>query len=346
MANEETPFIPYEELTRKQKLDVDSQYPGRREEAALRGWGLDRLVFDPKMSVRLATAMAGYGFDRLISDPYEIIQRIIDRDLEASGLTIEEWIDQNPDKCALNENKPAPKHEIHDKELLAEYQAVMVDICRSLGAEPKVDIGDPTYYQEVIENEVSELREPSLKNAIVLKQTHDDALLFTGNNVEPFVVALGYDPERKDWSAGTYYADLRQAVCDFDKQFGTLGYSYNLSLDDLYPLLEEKGFEPTHENARALMLNTNDFEGVSEYINESLTRLFDDEIDSCEEVLERSAGKTMPEKSFHVRSVDEIKAQQQSHKPQGINPKDDLAMGREATSQFSQDHNHNIGRSR
>lgn len=192
-----------------------------------------------------------------------------------------------------------------DAELLAEYQAVMVDICRSLGAEPRVDIGDPSYYQEVIDNAIARMRTPSLKNAVVLKQAGDDALLFTGNNVEPFVVALGYNPERKDWSAGTYYPDLRQAVCDFDKQFGTLGYSYNLSLDDLYPLLEEKGFEPTHENVRALMLNTNDFEDVSEYINESLTRLFDDEIDSCEEVLVRSAAKTMPEKSFHVRSVEE-----------------------------------------
>ena len=195
---------------------------------------------------------------------------------------------------------------LKDAELLAEYQAVMVDICRSLGAEPRVDISDPTYYQELIDNAVAGLREPSLKNAVVLKQAGDDALLFTGNNVEPFVVAFGYNPERKDWSAGTYYADLRQAVCEFDKQFGTLGYSYNLSLDDLYPLLEEKGYEPTHENVRALMLNTNDFEDVSEYINESLTRLFDDEIDSCEEILERSAAKTMPEKSFHVRSAEEI----------------------------------------
>lgn len=193
-----------------------------------------------------------------------------------------------------------------DAELLAEYQAVMVDICRSLGAEPRVDIADPTYYQEVIDNAVAGLRTPSLKNAVVLKQAGDDALLFTGNNVEPFVVALGYNPERKDWSAGTYYPDLRQAVCEFDKQFGTLAYSYNLELEDLYPLLEEKGFEPTHENARSLMLNTNDFEDVSEYINENFMMLFDGEIASVEEVLEQSPAKTMPEKSFHTRSAEEI----------------------------------------
>lgn len=345
MANEEVDFIPYAELTPEQKTMVDCTNPDQRFEAALQGWGLDRLAYDLKMSVRLATAVAGYGFDRLISDPNEIIQKHIYHVLGESGLTIEEWVDQNPDKCVLPENKPASKQEVHDKELLAEYQAVMVDICRSLGAEPRVDISDPTYYQELIDNAVAGLREPSLKNAVVLKQAGDDALLFTGNNVEPFVVALGYNPERKDWSAGTYYADLRQAVCDFDKQFGTLGYSYNLSLDDLYPLLEEKGFEPTHENVRALMLNTDDFEGVSEYINENLMMLFDDEISSVEEVLEQSPARTMPEKSFHARSIEEIKAQQQS-KSCSINPKDDLAMGREAAFQHPQDHNHNIGRSR
>ena len=432
MANEEVDFIPYAELTPEQKEMVDSADYRKRETAALIGRGVDRLIYDPSFGVRFRVAMAGYGFDRLISDPEEKIQEYVYEQLEKKGLTIEEWIDQNPDMCALDENKPvqgedryrfeyqlldrlkmdcdyilgaggpsavkylhqgsveaqiSKMRELYDSlpdnakpewltladierydreldrivsdardntesrgipanELLAEYQAVMVDICRSLGAEPRVDISDPTYYQEVIDNAVAELREPSLKNAVVLKQAGDDALLFTGNNVEPFVVALGYDPERKDWSAGTYYTDLHQAVCEFDKQFGTLGYSYNLSLDDLYPLLEEKGFEPTHENVRALMLNTNDFEGVSEYINESLTRLFDDEIDSCEEVLERSATKTMPEKSFHVRSIDEIKAQQQTHKPQGINPKDDIAMGREGVSRSPQNHNHNLGRSR
>ena len=352
MANEEVDFIPYAELTPEQKALVDSSdwvfrryavyqglgydklindpYGAIRSAVAEQDYGHDQLVNDPDAYVRTCVADRGYGLDKLFNDSDPLVRQDVEFYLRGHNLTLEEWIAQNPDKCALDENKPTSKEEVHDKELLAEYQAVMVDICRSLGAEPRVDISDPTYYQEVIDNAVAGLREPSLKNAVVLKQAGDDALLFTGNNVEPFVVALGYDPERKDWSAGTYYSDLRQAVCDFDKQFGTLGYSYNLSLDDLYPLLEEKGFEPTHENVRALMLNTNDFEGVSEYINESLTRLFDDEIDSCEEVLEQSPAKTMPEKSFHVRSVEEIKAQQQSHKPQGINPKDDLAMGREA----------------
>jgi hypothetical protein len=318
-------FVAVEEGLGWDKL-VDDPSWEVRQCVAFRDYGLDQLVDDPDPRVRFAVAKRDFGLDKLIDDPDEDVRLVVackineperfavDPDkfvnvfspFGRKGPTLEEWIALNPDKCALPENKPASKQEVHDKVLLAEYQAVMVDICRSLGAEPKVDISDPTYYQEVIDNAVAGLREPSLKNAVVLKQAGNDALLFTGNNVEPFVVALGYDPERKDWSAGTYYADLRQAVCDFDRQFGTLAYSYNLSLEDLYPLLEEKGFESTHENVRTLMLNTNDFEDVSEYINESLTRLFDDEIDSCEEVLEQSPVKPMPEKSFHARSVEEI----------------------------------------
>ena len=232
----------------------------------------------------------------------------------------------------LEHSRSVFKSDLATKELLAEYQAVLVDLCRDLGVEPRVDIPDPTYYQEVIDNALEELYEPSLKNAVVLKQQGDDALLFTGNNVEPFVVALGYDPENKDWSAGTYYSDLRQATCDFDKQFGALAYNYSLELDDLYPILEEKGFEPTHENARALMLNTNDFEGVSRYINENLMMLLDDEIASVGDVLVRSQAKTMPQKSFHARSTEEIIAQQ-SPKAYDLNPKDDIAQGRNAAMQ-------------
>lgn len=359
-------FIPYAELTPEQKALVDSSdwvfrryavyqglgydklindpYGAIRSAVAEQDYGHDRLVNDPDAYVRTCVADRGYGLDKLFNDSDPLVRQDVEFYLRGHNLTLTEWIDQNPDKCVLPENKHASKQEVHDKELLAEYQAVMVDICRSLGVEPRVDIGDPTYYQEVIDNAVAGLREPSLKNAVVLKQAGDDALLFTGNNVKPFVVALGYNPERKDWSAGTYYSDLRQAVCDFDKQFGTLGYSYNLSLEDLYPLLEEKGFEPTHENVRALMLNTNDFEGVSEYINENLMMLFDGEISSVEEVLEQSPARTMPEKSFHARSIEEIKAQQQS-KSCSINPKDDLAQARAATSPCMRNHVQNPTRS-
>lgn len=200
-----------------------------------------------------------------------------------------------------------------DAELLAEYQAVMVDICRSLGAEPRVDIADPTYYQEVIDNAVAGLREPSLKNSVVLKQHEDTALLFTGNNVEPFVIASGYDPDSKDWNYGTYYSSLHEAICDYDKEFGNLAYSYTLTHEDLYPILEKKGYEPTPYLAQVLMNATDDFSGVSEYINENLMMLFDGEINPNPDMLSKpkhpaveQQPQRMPEKSFHTRSAEEI----------------------------------------
>lgn len=200
-----------------------------------------------------------------------------------------------------------------DAELLAEYQAVMVDICRSLGAEPRMDISDPTYYQEVIDNAVAGLRTPSLKNSVVLKQHEDTALLFTGDNVEPFVIADGYDPDSRDWNYGTYYSSLHEAVCDYDKECGNLAYSYTLTHEDLYPILEKKGYEPTPYLAQVLMNATDDFSGVSEYINENLMMLFDGEISPNPDMLSKpkhpdveQQPQRMPEKSFHTRSAEEI----------------------------------------
>ena len=238
------------------------------------------------------------------------------------------------------------------EELLAEYQAVMVDICRALGTDPKVDISDPAY-RESIFSAIASLREPSLKNAAVLKQHEDTALLFTGDNVEPFIIVDGYDPDSKDWNYGTYYSSLHEAICDYDKEFGNLAYSYTLTHEDLYPILEKKGYEPTPYLAQVLINATDDFSGVSEYINENLMMLFDGEINPNPDMLSKpkhpeveQQPQRTSEKSFHAHSIEEIKAQQQSHKPQSINPKDDLAMGREAASQSPQDHNLNIGRSR
>ena len=356
MANEKVDFIPYAKLTTAQKAMVDSPSEENRAMCAMVDLGLDKLIddesswvrrevarkgFRPQVmigdkdwTVRLAVSDQDYGLDKLINDPSEDVRTNVIRNLEDKGLTIEEWIALYPDRCALPENQPVSKLEVHTNELLAEYQAVMVDICRSLGVEPRVDIADPTYYQEVIDNAVAGLREPSLKNAAVLKQSDDNALLFTGSNVEPFVIVSGYDPEKKDWSAGSYYSDLRDAVRNFDQQCGTLAYSYNLDHEDLYPLLEERGFEPTPENVRTLMLESDDFSGLSYYLNENLTSLLDGDIGSCEEVLEQSPAKTMPEKSFHARCVEQIKAQQQS-KSCNINPKNDLAQAKSAIDQTS-----------
>lgn len=44
------------------------------------------------------------------------------------------------------------------KELLSEYQAEMVHICRELGIDPNVQMIDPTYYTDLIIEAIDNLK--------------------------------------------------------------------------------------------------------------------------------------------------------------------------------------------
>lgn len=95
-------FIPYAELTPEQKAVVDSEDYLTRAEAALNGLGLDKLVDDLFPYVRKSVAYYKFGLDKLFFDSEWDVRECAERSL--SGLTVEEWIAQNPDKCALPEN--------------------------------------------------------------------------------------------------------------------------------------------------------------------------------------------------------------------------------------------------
>ena len=85
-----------------------------REEVALHGYGLDRLIDDESLTVRAAVAYSGYGLDKLATDPHGEVREAVDEALWDNDLTLEEWIAQNPDKCALPENRlhhKTPKRE-------------------------------------------------------------------------------------------------------------------------------------------------------------------------------------------------------------------------------------------
>lgn len=126
----ETEFIPYDELTAEQRAIVDSELPedhplwldsfedpyeraceyyghswSQRCEAVERGWAWDELVFDGVDNVRASVASMGYGLDILWGDESDLVCEAVDNYLLEHSLTIAEWIDQNPDKCALLENK-------------------------------------------------------------------------------------------------------------------------------------------------------------------------------------------------------------------------------------------------
>ena len=77
-----------------------------RREVAEHGYGLDILVNDENYWVRQSVANQGYGLDKLINDKdYSVRGGAVTSYLRKHNLTLEQWIEQNPDKCALDQNK-------------------------------------------------------------------------------------------------------------------------------------------------------------------------------------------------------------------------------------------------
>lgn len=146
-------FIPYAELTPEQKELVDSEDYLTRAEAALNGLGLDKLVDDLFPYVRKSVAYYEFGLDKLFFDSEWDVRECAERIL--SGLTIEEWITQNPDRCALPENQLAGNSErefIPYAELTPEQKALVdsvdqdirfVAVDEGLGWDKLVDDPDP-----------------------------------------------------------------------------------------------------------------------------------------------------------------------------------------------------------
>ena len=78
--------------------------------AAWKGYKLDILIDDPHPYVRLCVADSYYGLDKLATDPNKCVTAEVQRMLDLAKLTLEEWIERYPQKCALPENKAkAPK---------------------------------------------------------------------------------------------------------------------------------------------------------------------------------------------------------------------------------------------
>ena len=72
-----------------------------REEVAEQGYGLDILVNDKYNMVRAKVAEQGYGLDILINDEDWYVRDSVKDYLKSHNLTINHWIEQNPDKCVL-----------------------------------------------------------------------------------------------------------------------------------------------------------------------------------------------------------------------------------------------------
>lgn len=81
---------------------INDEEPCVRCQVAYHGYGLDKLVYDKVWEIRAGVAYQGYGFDKLINDKHEDVRYWVKYFLEKYNLTLEQWIEQNPDKCALD----------------------------------------------------------------------------------------------------------------------------------------------------------------------------------------------------------------------------------------------------
>lgn len=80
---------------------VDDEHTNVRLAIAEQGYCLDKLVDDEDEHIRLTVARQGYGLDILIHDEVPYVRKAVRHHLNGRGITLDQWIEQNPDKCVL-----------------------------------------------------------------------------------------------------------------------------------------------------------------------------------------------------------------------------------------------------
>lgn len=162
---------------------------------------------------------------------------------------------------------------------LAQYQAEMVELCRDLGCEPNVAIGNSAYYGDMASEAILNLQaeRDELKNHlpvldpkgnIVLENFGRDALIVrTGSDgtilpkaLQPYVVAHGYEAETGEWGHGSYFSDLGHAYEAADPDIIEQA-SIRWMRDDLAQALEEAGIEPSKGAIYSLQSDVADMSG-------------------------------------------------------------------------------------
>lgn len=86
------------------------EHSWEQNEALKAGYGLDRFVHDSLYVTRAEVAKQGYGLDLLSNDPHAYVQKAVSEYLTQHETTLEDWIRDNPDKCAY----PIMKKQMQD----------------------------------------------------------------------------------------------------------------------------------------------------------------------------------------------------------------------------------------
>lgn len=93
-----------------------------RAEVVQQGYKLDEMIKDSNELVRWNVALMGYGLDALAKDKAPSVVQNVRAILKDSGLSLEDWIQLNPDKCVLPEN-----HKISLDAAISQADAVRSD---------------------------------------------------------------------------------------------------------------------------------------------------------------------------------------------------------------------------
>lgn len=147
--------------------------------------------------------------------------------------------------------------------LLAQYQAEIVNVCRDLGCKPNVAISDPAYYGNMIDEAILNLQaekdelkkrlsifdpkgnivlEDFGRNALVVRTGSDGEIL--PKSLQPYVIAHDYEAKTGEWSHGSYFSDLGHAYETADPDIIEQA-SIRWQRNDLMAALEEAGVTPT-----------------------------------------------------------------------------------------------------
>ena len=147
--------IPYAELNYAQRSMADSSVPATVVAAARLGFGLDKFADSGSDHVngnylKRVIAEQGYALDKLWLDDSEYVCDAVEWKLDSIGMTLDEWIQDNLERCALLENKgKADAFPGVDRRLSMEDKAAIMRDAVSRGCYVETSIGqDSVEYDE------------------------------------------------------------------------------------------------------------------------------------------------------------------------------------------------------
>ena len=107
LLNDPSGYVRYIVARQGYRLDalVDDPFSEVRRAVAEQGFALDVLIDDHINAVRCAVAEQSFGLDKLADDEDPEVRRVVRDVLRRHRLTVDEWAELNPEKCASGDER-------------------------------------------------------------------------------------------------------------------------------------------------------------------------------------------------------------------------------------------------